>query len=336
MEKVENIEQMTDLIKLSFWQSKLIDLVRSSRCTLDNKIKKSLINGGFAAGISNIKKQMPILSSFVESQLDKIIDALVDMIDMQYEVRFNFSDRTFESQKAYIFLRQLYCIIYDVFGDMSQIFLDSIMSELKDYVNDNIGMVLFAENILQSLTPSVQIAKRKTYNNEYFKFVFGEYNIPLNYVSDSVRLFHGTSKENWIEIKKSGYIKGTNYRNIIDNLIGDVLNNGEEKKDETGSFVLFEQGIDKPLVFARGGKRYSLISMTNKNFLDTQQDELVILELANPGKYQMCLNYLNEFMVMGTVDIADVIPYFLRVDNGLIVGAVDDKGVDASERILYF
>ena len=131
----------------------------------------------------------------------------------------------------------------------------------------------------------------------------------------NVKLYHGTSYENYLKIKKDGYIKATNY------LGGNYSNDNESLVYENESgYVFTSDALDLPLYFCFGGYRDKSIAWA----FDGRKKEIknknigVVLEIDVTG-YQVFF-YPNkkesEFLIKGDVDLKDTKATIYKFDYG--------------------
>lgn len=121
----------------------------------------------------------------------------------------------------------------------------------------------------------------------------------------NVKLYHGTSFENYLKIKEDGYIKVTDYSD------GNYANDNEALAyiDESG-YVFTSDTLDFPLSFCFGGYRDNSISWAyeeNKKKERKNTNIGVVFEI-DPTGYEV-LYYPNkgesEFLIKGNVNLKD-------------------------------
>lgn len=135
----------------------------------------------------------------------------------------------------------------------------------------------------------------------------------------NVKLYHGTSYENYLKIKEDGYIKVTDYSD------GNYANDNEALAyiDESG-YVFTSDSLDFPLAFCFGGYRDNSISWAYEESRKKERkntDIGVVFEI-DPTGYEV-FYYPNkgesEFLIKGNVNLKDtkVTVYKIDYDEGL-------------------
>lgn len=135
----------------------------------------------------------------------------------------------------------------------------------------------------------------------------------------NVKLYHGTSFENYLKIKEDGCIKATNYSD------GNYANDNEALAymDESG-YVFTSDSLDFPLSFCFGGYRDNSISWAYEESRKKERkntDIGVVFEI-DPTGYEV-LYYPNkgesEFLIKGNVKLKDtkVTVYKIDYDEGI-------------------
>ena len=121
----------------------------------------------------------------------------------------------------------------------------------------------------------------------------------------NVKLYHGTSYENYLKIKEDGYIKATDYSD------GNYANDNEALAyiDESG-YVFTSDILDVPLPFSFGGYRDKSISWAYENNEKEERkntDIGVVFEI-DPTGYEV-FYYPNkgesEFLIKGNINLKD-------------------------------
>lgn len=121
----------------------------------------------------------------------------------------------------------------------------------------------------------------------------------------NVKLYHGTSYENYLKIKEDGYIKATDYSD------GNYANDNEALAyiDESG-YVFTSDILDVPLFFSFGGYRDKSISWAYENNEKEERkntDIGVVFEI-DPTGYEV-FYYPNkgesEFLIKGNINLKD-------------------------------
>lgn len=150
---------------------------------------------------------------------------------------------------------------------------------------------------------------------------------------ENVKLYHGTSYENYLEIKKDGYIKTTDYSK------GDFQNdNLQEIYNGESGYVFTSDSMDFPFSFGFGGHRENMVGWAY-NHSDSEKkkskyrDIGVIFEI-DPKNYDV-LYYGNkgesEFLIKGTVDLKDTsVRLFKWKDNGFMEISEEDLKEEAA------
>lgn len=122
----------------------------------------------------------------------------------------------------------------------------------------------------------------------------------------NVKLYHGTSYDNYLEIKKDGYIKASDYSDAtFPNDKVEIIYSVES------GFVFAQDSMDMPLSFVFGGYRKNAIPWAYKNerrkeeYKNSKYNVGVIFEI-NPEKYEVYFHPgKQEFMIKGNVSISD-------------------------------
>lgn len=142
----------------------------------------------------------------------------------------------------------------------------------------------------------------------------------------NVKLYHGTSFDNYLKIKEDGYIKATDYSGgsyANDNLALAYIN-------ESG-YVFTSDSFDFPLSLCFGGYRDNLISWAypkpKKEKIKTKTNIGVVFEINSagyevfyyPGKGE------SEFLIKGNVDLKDTRVTFYDFNNGRIEQIAEEK-----------
>lgn len=139
-----------------------------------------------------------------------------------------------------------------------------------------------------------------------------------------IKLYHGTSYENYLKIQEDGYIKPSNY------LDGNFPNENVEKVyHEESGYLFCSDDMDRPLGYGMGGFRENILFKYFEGKDKTKQSNLeyhgsisVIFEI-DTSKYET-FYYSNkgggEFLIKGNVSLDDVKAHMYKWDyyTGLI------------------
>lgn len=135
---------------------------------------------------------------------------------------------------------------------------------------------------------------------------------PLVSTMQNVKLYHGTSYDNYLKIKKDGFIKPSDYS---DGNYKGHENIKEIYLNENG-YVFVIDSMDFPLRTCLGGERKNLIqswAYDDELDKDTRNHDLGVIFEIDPTNYEVYFNRLKrEFMIKGKVSMADVRPIFYR------------------------
>lgn len=154
-------------------------------------------------------------------------------------------------------------------------------------------------------------SSEKTSDEDVEKAMFKK-NIRLK----NVKLYHGTSYDNYLKIKESGYIRPSDYTD------GTFANDNLAKmyRSESG-FVFTSDSIDFPLSFCFGGRTKNAISWAypdedkNRGY---NCDIGVIFEI-DPTYYNVYFydkGDFSEFLIRGAVALKDAKPMFYQLTFG--------------------
>lgn len=154
-------------------------------------------------------------------------------------------------------------------------------------------------------------SSEKTSDEDVEKAMFKK-NIRLK----NVKLYHGTSYDNYLKIKESGYIRPSDYTD------GTYANDNLAKmyRSESG-FVFTSDSIDFPLSFCFGGRTKNAISWAypdedkNRGY---NCDIGVIFEI-DPTYYNVYFydkGDFSEFLIRGAVALKDAKPMFYQLTFG--------------------
>ena len=130
----------------------------------------------------------------------------------------------------------------------------------------------------------------------------------------NVKLYHGTSYENYLKIKKDGYIKPSNYDDgkYPDKNVEDIY------LKESG-YVFTSDSIDFPLSLCFGGYRDTIVKWARKkekNKAKGGQPTIGVVFEIEPSNYE--ISYYrkdqSEFLIKGNVDLKDTRPMFFKID----------------------
>ena len=134
----------------------------------------------------------------------------------------------------------------------------------------------------------------------------------------SIRLYHGTSYENYLKIQEDGYIKASDY------LDGDFPNENVAKiyRDESG-YVFCSDDMDRPLAYGIGGFKENTLFRYFKSKDKKEQSNLkyhgsisVIFEI-DTSKYETFYysgKRQGEFLIKGNVSLDDVKVHMYKWD----------------------
>lgn len=133
-----------------------------------------------------------------------------------------------------------------------------------------------------------------------------------------IRLYHGTSYENYLKIQEDGYIKASDY------LDGDFPNENVAKiyRDESG-YVFCSDDMDRPLAYGIGGFKENTLFRYFKSKDKKEQSNLkyhgsisVIFEI-DTSKYETFYyrgKGQGEFLIKGNVSLDDVKVHMYKWD----------------------
>lgn len=131
----------------------------------------------------------------------------------------------------------------------------------------------------------------------------------------NVKLYHGTSYENYLKIKNDGCIRATDYSE------GNYPNENAEKlyKNENG-FVFTSDSMDFPFLFCFGGYREHTIGWAyDKSEKKDIYNSIGVVFEIDPDPYEVF--YYNkkdghgaEFLIKGNVDLKDTKARFFKWD----------------------
>lgn len=133
-----------------------------------------------------------------------------------------------------------------------------------------------------------------------------------------IRLYHGTSYENYLKIQEDGYIKASDY------LDGDFPNENVAKiyRDESG-YVFCSDDMDRPLTYGIGGFKENTLFRYFKSKDKKEQSNLkyhgsisVIFEI-DTSKYETFYysgKRQGEFLIKGNVSLDDVKVHMYKWD----------------------
>lgn len=215
--------------------------------------------------------------------------------------------------------------------------LQEILSRLKvkkgyeKIHDDNVKKILEYEDKYKEMSSYLLNYLIKDYNeiaeqycqssekmDENLKKVLDEKNsveyIPITKMKD-VKLYHGTSYDNYLQIKESGVIKPSNYD---DGNYHGYKNVEAVYLSETG-YVFTSDSMDFSLKYCFGGYRKNLIEKwaydTNNNEAKKNINLGVIFEI-DPANYKVYLaKAKREFVIEGEVSINDTKPIFYLLNN---------------------
>lgn len=134
----------------------------------------------------------------------------------------------------------------------------------------------------------------------------------------SIRLYHGTSYENYLKIQEDGYIKASDY------LDGDFPNENVAKiyRDESG-YVFCSDDMDRPLAYGIGGFKENTLFRYFKSKDKKEQSNFkyhgsisVIFEI-DTSKYETFYysgKREGEFLIKGNVSLDDVKVHMYKWD----------------------
>lgn len=134
----------------------------------------------------------------------------------------------------------------------------------------------------------------------------------------NIRLFHGTSYENYLKIQEDGYIKASDY------LDGDFPNENVAKiYHEESGYVFCSDDMDRPLAYGIGGFKENTLFRYFKNKDKKEQSTLeyhgsisVIFEI-DTSKYETFYysgKREGEFLIKGNVSLDDVKVHMYKWD----------------------
>lgn len=292
----------------------------------------NIINGFYKEGHKDI-------SCFMEGL--KIFQNIIGSIENYhyYEKKFTIMMNKIVPiiwQKRYIFT----CFTY-MNDFMSDLPVDSkiikYLEEFNEFMANNYDV---AEYLLKTITSiprdiEAQFGKTDLLNEEFLKELSDETikkdtELILIEELEGVKLYHGTSYDNYLQIKKDGYIKATNYTDAS------FQNKKVEKfyNIESG-YVFLQDSLDQPLCFCFDGYRKNAIpwAYTNeKDYSDSEYKNIGVIFEINPEKYDVYFHVgKNEFMIMGDISIDDVNVFFYDCTLGnisVLDKIKDNKGVE--------
>lgn len=204
--------------------------------------------------------------------------------------------------------------------------MEQIGNELIDLIekNENVFAAI-AGYALNEILDSVNMGKYTKEKLEKIKERYDNYTdeeqekltekIPVKL--KNVTLYHGTNYDNYIEIKKDGYIRPSDYTE------GKFESENMKKmyEKETG-YVFTSDSLDFPLSFLFGGYRENCLPWAYDNEDEIREKKKytnigVIFEI-NPENYNVSFygkSGNSEFIIPGSVDLKDTIARFFYVDS---------------------
>lgn len=130
-----------------------------------------------------------------------------------------------------------------------------------------------------------------------------------------IKLYHGTSYENYLKIQEDGYIKASNY------LDGKFPNENVKKVyHEESGYLFCADDMDRPLKYGMGGFRENILSRYFESKDKKEQQNLeyhgsisVIFEI-DTSKYETFYYNKGEFLIKGNVSLDDVKVHMYKWD----------------------
>lgn len=209
------------------------------------------------------------------------------------------------------------------------------IEQMKDFIKDNEDVFKYLyETAITGITDIMdQFEENNLLNDEALKEISMEYIekytdlIPIKEWK-GVRLYHGTSYDNYLSIKEHGYIKATDYSEAKypNEKVGSIF------RKESG-FVFAQDSMDQPLCFGYGGYRKNAIPWAYKDnedneYTDSEFGNIGVIFEINPENYEVYFHPgKQEFLIKGDIAIDDVNVMFYdwKFEGGGIASTMENE-----------
>lgn len=205
---------------------------------------------------------------------------------------------------------------------------DQILKEI--ITEENIIMLIYiVHHILKPLDQMIPNSGIEELDNKAKKIIEADKSMIKDFppvTLKNVKLYHGTSYDNYLDIKKEGFIRPSDYS---DGNYQECNHVKELYVNETG-YLFTIDSMDFPIRYCFGGQRKNLIESWAYDRSGIEHNKYnpdlgVIFEI-DPTNYKVYFNRLKkEFMIKGSVSLKDVRPMFYHFLNNEFIEITEEE-----------
>ncbi len=268
-------------------------------------------------------------------------------LDCMYEVLPPLYDTAYRANIIQMFMNKLSFIFFKDYTNGKELF-QKFVEDFVELISRHQNLVVFllnkfGESTKQIIHKEISDVDISNISEEQLRKMEEETKpIKIEHFSPSLRLYHGTSLENYKDILKDGFIRRSNYKNLDYSKVKENEKLYRMKYEYEDKFVFLDAGLDYPIAFSSNGYRKNILYWSRELIQEEKErkgnDNLIngdgVIFIVDPNKYNLYF-YMgeNQFLIDSDIDIRDTEVLFVHHEGGIIT-ITDKKGNELND-ILY-